>query len=390
VTPPGSSPEGPAVDYDDRSGLAAQLDRQARDCSAIGSTLYADICRAAALDLAAGGALARVLAPWSDERDGDLVPLRLLAAVHRLVLERAAPVLALWFPSVGGSAPVDGAGRAACFEAWRAAVIEHEARLPELLAAVPQTNEPGRSAAFAGAFAHAATAYGLPLRAHELGASAGLNLLADRVRLTWPGGERGPQGSPLVLGDVWAGDPLPPDGAVDVVERVAVDLAPVDVATTEGRLHLTSFVWPDQLDRFERLRAAFELARQVPVTLVAADVVDHLRSLVPVSGSTLVVAHSTTWIYLDVAQRTAADEAFATLGSRATVQAPVVRVSREPRALDASAGTDFELVLTCWPSPSHGPLAGAEAGVPVRLARTSAHGFPVTWHEPASVERDGG
>jgi hypothetical protein len=371
--------------YDDRTGLAAQLERQARDCAGIGSALYADLCAAASLEIAAGGPLARLLEPWSDERDGALLPLRLLAAAHRLVLEREAPALALWFPSVGGAAPTDGAGRTACFRAWRDALIEHEDRLPELLDTVPQTNEPGRAAAFAGAFAHAAAAYGLPLRAHELGASAGLNLLADHVRVTWLGGERGPQGSPLVLEDVWTGDPLPPEADVDIVERAAVDLAPVDATTTEGRLHLTSFVWPDQLDRFERLRAGFELARQVPVRLVAADVVDHLRSLAPVPGSALVVAHSTTWIYLDPDQRAAAERAFTDLGARAAEDAPVVRVSREPAALDETAGTDFELLMTFWPSPPYGPLAGAPAGSPLRLARTSAHGFPVEWAEPQAV-----
>jgi len=370
------------VDLDGRSGLAAQLARQARDCDAIGSRLYADLCRSASLDLAAGGDLARVLEPWADERDGDLVPLRLLAAGHRLVLERAALALALWFPSVGGTAPVDGSGRAACFAAWRAALIDHADRLPDLLAAVPQTNEPGRSAAFVGAFAHAAAAYGLPVRAHELGASAGLNLLADHVRVTWLGGARGPQGSPLVLEDVWEGEPLPPDVEPDLIERVAVDLAPVDVRTTEGRLHLTSFVWPDQSERFDRLRAAFELAQQVPVRLVSSDVVEHLRALAPQPGRLLLVAHSTTWIYLDETARAQAEAAFAALGAQATTDAPVMHVSREPRSLDHDAGTDFELVVRCWPAPPQGPLAVFEAGTAVRLATTSAHGFPVTWHDP--------
>ena len=62
--------------------------------------------------------------------------------------------------------------------------------------------------------------------------------------------------------------------------------------------------------------------------------------------------------------------------------APVVRVSREPGALDESAGTDFELVLTAWPAPQHGPLAGTPAGTSLRIARTSAHGFPAAWHNP--------
>jgi len=370
------------VDLDGRGGLAAQLARQARDCDAIGSRLYADLCRSASLDLAAGGDLARVLEPWADERDGDLVPLRLLAAGHRLVLERAALALALWFPSVGGTAPVDGSGRAACFAAWRAALIDHADRLPELLAHPPQTNEPARSAAFAGAFAHVAAAYGLPLVVHELGASAGLNLLADHVRITWLGGARGPQGSPLVLEDAWSGEPLPPDVPVEVAARIAVDRSPVDVTTTEGRLHLTSFVWPDQTERFERLRAAYELASRVPVELVAADLVDHLRTLSPVPGHVLVVAHSTTWIYLDDDARAAAEHELSRLGTQASPDAPVVHLSREPHALDERAGLDFDVVVRCWPAPASGPLADHAAGTPLLLARTSAHGIPVHWQPP--------
>lgn len=374
------------TDVDVRSGLAVQFARQARDCADIGSQVYADLCRAASLDLAAGGRLAALLEPWRDERDGELVPLRVLAAAHRLVLEREAPALALWFPSVGGSAPVDAAGRSACFDAWCAALESHADRLPALLSVIPQTNDPGRSAAFAGALAHLAAAYPRPMHVHELGASAGLNLLADHVRVTWLGGARGPQGSPLVLEDVWTGDPLPPDAEADVVERVAVDLSPVDVTTTEGRLHLTSFVWPDQLARFERLRAAYELAQQVPITLVADDLVHHLRGLRPVDRALLVVAHSTTWIYLDADVRAEAEMCLQALGSRATPTSPVVHLRREPRALADDSTTDFEVVVRCWPAPELGPLSAFGAGTPVRLARTSAHGFPVVWHEPAVVE----
>lgn len=371
-------------DTEERSGLAAQFARQARDCADIGSVLYADLCRAASLELAASGQIAALLDPWGDARDGDLVPLRVLAAGHRLVLERAAPALALWFPSVGGTAPTDGAGRDACYRAWRDSLRDNASRLPELLAHPPQTNEPARSAAFAGAFAQVA-AYGLPLVVHELGASAGLNLLADQVRITWLGGARGPQGSPLLLEDAWAGDPLPPDVPVEVAARVAVDRSPVDVTTIEGRLHLTSFVWPDQTERFERLRAAYELAARVPVELVAADLVDHLRTLSPVPGRVLLVAHSTTWIYLDDDARAAAELELSRLGAAASADAPVVHLSREPHALDERAGLDFDVVVRCWPAPASGLLAAYDAGTPLLLARTSAHGIPVHWQAPEPV-----
>ena len=83
----------------------------------------------------------------------------------------------------------------------------------------------------------------------SLGTSAGLLLRSDLVRVTWAGGEAGAAASPVVLEDAWLGDPLPPDVRPDVRERVGCDRDPVDLTTVEGRLLLTSYVWPDQRER---------------------------------------------------------------------------------------------------------------------------------------------
>ena len=40
---------------------------------------------------------------------------------------------------------------------------------------------------------------------------------------------------------------------------------PVDVTTEDGRLTLTSYVWPDMTARHARLAGAIELARRQPV-----------------------------------------------------------------------------------------------------------------------------
>ena len=57
------------------------------------------------------------------------------------------------------------------------------------------------------------------------------------------------------------------------------DLAPVDATSTEGRLALTSFIWPDHLKRFERLRRALEVSGGIDVSLVTADALDYVRGL---------------------------------------------------------------------------------------------------------------
>lgn len=362
--------------YDERPGLAAAFEAQSRASHDNGSPLYAALCRSAALDLAAGGRLVELLAPWSDARNGDMVPLRVLGAAHRLVLERRAPALALWFPSVGGEAPVDGAGRAACFAAWVDALVDHRDRLPELLAGPPQTNDPGRSAVLLGGLQHVASAYRLPIRVHELGTSAGLLLRSDLVRVTFPGGEAGALSSPVVLEDAWVGDPLPPVARPEVVERVGCDRDPVDVGTVEGRLLLTSYVWPDQRDRLELLRGGLQLAAENPATVVRADVVDHLESLELQEGSVLVLWNSSVWLYLDDDQRARADAAIEALGAQATATMPVVHLSRE--FLGERLRRSFPLAARGWP---HGPT-GASAGQGVLLADSPPHGIPVRWHPP--------
>lgn len=373
--------------FEDRPGLAAAFSAQHRDSVRNGSPLYAGLCRAASLDLAGPSRLTDLLAPWADARAGDLVPTRVLGAAHRLVLERAAPALALWFPSVGGTAPSDAAQRAACYAAWVDALESAAERLPALLARPPQTNDPGRGAALAGVLHHVAAAYGLPVRVHELGASAGLTLLADRVRITWPGGATGPQGSPLRLDDAWAGDPLPPsDDAPRVVERVGCDLDPVDVRSTDGRLHLTSFVWADQVERLERLRAAYRLAEDVPVELVRRDLVEHLRGLSPEPGRALVVWHSSTWFYLSAAERAEADRRVRALGDAASSDAPVVHVARE--LTDGADAGSHAVVAQWWPVPQHLEPFGVHTGDPVHLADTPAHGVPVTWRPPSVLVVD--
>jgi hypothetical protein len=376
-----------AGELEDRPGLAALFARQARAATRNGSPLYADLCRAASLDLAGASRLSDVLAPWAGTRAGDMLALRVLGAAHRLVLEREAPGLALWFPSVGGHAPVDALGRGACYAAWVETLVAHDDRLPHLLARPPQTNDPGRGAALAGALQLVSSAYRLPIRLHELGASAGLNLLADRMRVTWPGGAIGPADSPLVLGDAWDGAPLPPqDPAPTVVERVGCDLDPVDVTSTEGRLHLTSFVWPDQAERLQRLRSAYRLGAQVPVTLVREDLVEHLRGLRPRAGTALVVFHSSTWFYLDEAQRSEARDVFAWLGASATPDAPVVHVARE--YLGDAFASSHALVLQWWPMPQAQAAQGFCAGDSVEYADSPAHGLPVTWMSPRRVDAD--
>lgn len=80
-----------------------------------------------------------------------------------------------------------------------------------------------------------------PLTIFDIGASAGLNLVADRLPPCWT--RQG--GADL---DV---TPLPP-----IADRVGFDLRPVDVMDAVEARWLAACVWPGQLDRLDRLEAS--------------------------------------------------------------------------------------------------------------------------------------
>jgi hypothetical protein len=63
-----------------------------------------------------------------------------------------------------------------------------------------------------------------------------------------------------------AGRP-PLDAPLRVTSRAGCDPRPLDPRSEEGALTLTSYVWPDQVERLERLRAALAVAREVDAPL---------------------------------------------------------------------------------------------------------------------------
>ena len=112
-----------------------------------------------------------------------------------------------------------------------------------------QTNEVARSLAWlwpatlAGAGAHAR-----PLLLFDVGASAGLNLAAEEVNVTWR---------------YATGEPLRITRDVDVRARIGFDPRPLDVEKAEDREWLRACVWPEQRARMTRLDAAIDAFRVV-------------------------------------------------------------------------------------------------------------------------------
>jgi hypothetical protein len=344
--------------------MVALVREQADACAVLGSPLYEYLLHRVADDIEAGGPAYDVLRGHENDPGPSALALRLMGGVHRLVLERRAPALALTYPSVGGTGDADAA-----WAALRPVLSEFAEELRARLAQPPQTNEVGRAAALVGGLLHLMAHDDRPLRLVEIGTSAGLNLRADRFRIELADGRAvGPAASPVVLTDAWQGQLPPLDRPLVVVERTGCDVAPVDPTTTEGRLLLTSYVWPDQLSRLERLRGALEVARDVPATVVAAGAGDFMDGVELREGTTTVVWHSVMWQYLDASEQARVAARLDELGAQASDLAGFAHLALEPRRRSPGAAHEFLVVLRTWPG-----------GTEQLLGRAEPHGLPTTW-----------
>ena len=354
---------------EDAERIARRLRRQAGTAVQRRSPLYRGLLELIAADVEAGGPAWSLLAERAGEPRGDALPLRLMAAVHRLVLSGSAPELARWYPSAGG------AGSAA--EAWpefRALLAGRADELRRLLDEPLQTNEPARAAALLPGFLAVARSTGLPLRVLELGASAGLNLNWDRYRYEGDGFAYGPEDSPVRIAGAYEGR-VPATLPTVVAHRAGCDRRPLDAASEHDRLVLRSAVWADQLDRLALLDAALEVARRHPPAIERADALDWLEARLaePADGVATVVVHSIVVQYLPPPERERLGELIRAAGGAATAGRPLAWLRMEPPTREVREGDPAhglgELRLTGWPGGREELLGHAGYhGRPVRLA----------------------
>ncbi len=342
--------------------MSDHIRRQALACDRLGSPMYAILLDRLAADVDGGGVSRDILAGHEDDPGPSALALRLLGSVHRLVLERRADELAVFYPSVGGRFEPDGA--------WAAltGLFRTEAdAVREWLDRPPQTNEVGRAAALMGGLLRLGERFPLPVRLFEIGASGGLNLRADHFGYRdQHGGRFGDPDSPVRL--TWQGRRLRPWPDLRVVERLGCDVLPVDPSTTEGRLTLTSYVWPDQTDRHERLRGALQVATGVPAQVRRQGAVDFVQGLELADGSVTVLWHSVMWQYLSGEEQAAVSARIEELGRSATERRPFARLRLEPMRRTAGDEHDFLVALQVWP--------GGESLV---IGDSAGHGVPTTW-----------
>ncbi|EKE45624.1 hypothetical protein OCGS_0241 [Oceaniovalibus guishaninsula JLT2003] len=275
---------------------------QAPVCDDLGSPFTARLMRLCAERLERGNAVADRVLDWPEDPSNraSALPLRVAGILHRLVLAGDAGLAAVY--------PPHDATDGALWSAVTQAMKDHADALLDWIDSPPQTNEVRRAAALIPALHMIAAAEDRPLALLELGASAGLNLNADRFRLTTGAVSYGPADSAVVLAPGWTGaSPAPAD--LHFASREGVDLRPIDPDDPEQRRRLLSYIWADQPDRMARTEAAIALRRASDVVLTAGDAGGWLAERLGCRAGlgVPVVYHTIAWQYFPRATQAACE-----------------------------------------------------------------------------------
>ena len=287
------------------------------------------------------------------------MPLRLAAALHRLVLDGADQGLAAVYP------PAE-ADKSALLGAIGDAVEAHDGFIASYLNSPPQTNEVARAALLLPSLLQLHQAHGLPLRLREMGASAGLNQNLDRFRYDYGSWQWGEPASPVLIACEWRGNaPAPSNQTLQIADRAACDIAPVPIATQDDRRRLQSYLWPDQGYRLDRLRAALALAAEHPPRIDTAGAADWLADrLSPLpTGRLTVLIHTMMWHYLSGAEKARAESVIRRIGRDARPDSPLAWLRHDIDARQPGGG----LYLTSWSGT-------ADDGITRTVGRADFHG----------------
>src|SRR5215472_10949545 len=217
-------------------------------------------------------------------------PEVILAALHDLALAGQAPALAAAYAAADG-------------EAAATAAIDTLARMTDSVAATAvrrpvRADVAGRGAVLYPAIAEAARRAGADaVGLIDVGCAAGLNLIVDRVGITYSNGQSlGDLSSAVQLScSIVGGRPVPARAMPEVVARVGVDLDPVDVTDADDARWLRACVWPGQPERAARLEAEMALAATAPPLLLRGDAVEVMPDAFARVPADALPVVTTTW-----------------------------------------------------------------------------------------------
>lgn len=349
----------------DSNETAAAFSRQAEICRLFGSPFYAGLLARMAEDLAVPGPMRALLADWQGPALRAALPLRVMAALHRMVLSGQAAELAAIYARSSEPGMADVAWPEICARMDRGVELLQAGILKP-----PQTNEVGRSAAFLAGMLSAAREYRLPLSLREIGSSAGLNLFWDQYRYDFGSWHWGDADSSVLIQSEAEGTPPADFDQLRLSSRRGCDLHPIDLEDSAARLDLESYVWADQPGRLATLRAAIELVRAEGLRVEASGAAEWVagRMAEREPGATTVLYHSVMWAYMSDREQAEIENLILAAGRCRDRAAPLIWMSLEDAVDRYRAAPELRLRYRSWP-----------AGTDRILAQANPHGTWLRW-----------
>ena len=334
----------------------------------LASPLYAELSYGISLDH-------ELLELASQKRRRQPAPNMLFAAVQYLLLsgaDHSEHPLASHYPIVSGAErPMEPA-----FPAFRDFCLSHRDELSELIQTRrTQTNVVRRCTCLLPAFSMVQRESGQPLALIDVGASAGLNLNVDRYRYRYlRGGQEavvwGRAEAKVSLEAELRGEgPMPAlEDDLAIEFRGGIDLNPIDLRDEDELRWLRALIWPEHVERHQRLIAAAAELALSPVDLRRGDAADLLpRTIADTPPEAALTVYSTVALYqIPSAGR---ERIFRTL-AETSLDRPVWLVTLELRMEDIDEVQMPSLSVTRYAN------GAAERQL---LARSSPHGWWIEW-----------
>ncbi len=241
------------------------------------------------------------------------VPNLFFAAINFLLYKNPQDKLARFYPIHSGKAfSAEG-----LFEQFKSFCFHYAQQLTSIMTTrLVQTNEVRRCALLLPAIAKVQKAVSSEIALIDVGASSGLNLLLDRYFYSYSDGTQlGNPDSPLKISCEIRGANLELEAIPKIARRIGIDLNPIDLSDPEEVLWTMSLVWPDQVERVERLKSAIQILKSNPVELHRGDAVTLLPRLVENLSSSLQVCvmHSFTLNQFSIEARNKFEQALCEL-----------------------------------------------------------------------------
>ena len=334
----------------------------------LASPMYAELAYGVSLDR-------ELLELAAQKRRRQPAPNMLFAAVQYLLLsggEYASHALSTHYPIVSGSArPMEPA-----FPVFREFCLDHRDEILELIQnRRTQTNVVRRCTCLLPAFSMVQAESNRPLALIDIGASAGLNLNVDRYRYRYMrGGQQeaswGRKEARVALeAELRGSGPLPPL-ADDLVVRFrgGIDINPIDLTNETELRWLQALIWPEHVERHQRLIDGAAELEQSPVDLRSGDAVELLPQMIAdAPEDAALTAYSTVALYQFPAS--GRQRIFETL-AETSHDRPVWLVTLELRLEDIDDAQDPTLSITRFRNGERSRQ---------QLARSSPHGWWIEW-----------